>query len=180
MHFSEIFSTKERIKILGYLLEHPSKKINMNKLARKLKLSPGQIHKYITILRKEKIVIKDCINESSYTHSLRLLWNLKRIQKSSLEKILQRSFSKLKGYGIFGSWANGTNTEEADLDIWLKMDKEPDDLQIANARREIQKKIGVAVDLVVATPIKLKHFKDKSETFYFSLYHGKVLWGENL
>lgn len=180
MNLSMIFSTKEREKILDYLLKYPTKKINMNKLARDLDLSPGQIHKYVSILRKEKIIANDQLKEFHITFALRLLLNHKRIQKANIVKILHNSFPQLKGLGIFGSWARGTNLEGADLDIWLKMEDEPNDLEIAKAKRAIERKIKVPVDLVIASPKRLKHIKEKSDAFYFSLYSGINIWGEEL
>lgn len=180
MKMHPLLSTKEREKILGYLLEHPSGRINMNKLARELKLSVGQIHKYVSILRKDGLVVGDELQEIPFTCALRLLWNLKRIQEADAVRILRRHFPKLKGVGIYGSWAGGTNLEDADLDIWVKMKKEPGDIELAKARKEIEGKIGVPVDITITTPERLEHFLEKSEAFYFSLYNGRILWGEGL
>ncbi|MFH1448245.1 MAG: nucleotidyltransferase domain-containing protein [Candidatus Micrarchaeota archaeon] len=180
MNICPLFATKEREKILDYLLEHPSERINMNGLARKLHLSPGQIHKYITILRKAGLVEKDTIKETPLTGVLRLTHNLKRIAQTKLVDILRRGFPRVKGIGIYGSWASGTNLEDADLDIWLKIEKEPADENMAKMRKKLEKKLGIPVDIVIATPERLKHFQEKSDSFYFSLYHGRILWGEGL
>lgn len=180
MKLSTILSTKKREKILGYLLQHPSERINMNKLARDLNLSPGQIHKYVSILRKEKIIVNNLLREFYPTFALRLLWNIKRIQKVDIANIAHNHFPKLKGIGIFGSWARGTNLEKADLDIWLKMEDEPSDLEIVKIKKAIERKIKVPLDIIIATPKRLKHFKEKSDVFYFSLYNGITIWGEEL
>jgi predicted AAA+ superfamily ATPase len=76
MKIYPLLSTDERERILGYVLGHPSERINMNKLARELKLSVGQIHKYVTILREYKIVMDDRLQEIPLTCALRLLWNV--------------------------------------------------------------------------------------------------------
>ncbi len=180
MDLPKLFSTRERVKILGFLLEHPSAKINMNKLARDLKLSPGQIHKYITILRQEKIVVDDQLKESYVTYSLRRLWNIKKIQDADIPKIARRYFPKFKGLGIFGSWAKGDNKEESDLDIWLKLDFEPTDLEVAEAKKAMEKSIRANLDIVIASPKRLKHLHETSDIFYFSLYNGITVWGEEL
>lgn len=179
MKIYPLLSTKEREKILGYLLYH-QENINMNKLARKLNLSVGQIHKYVSILRKEGLVVNDELKETPFTCALRLLWNLKRIQEAGVVGMLRNCFPELEGLGLYGSWASGTNLEGADLDIWVKMKKEPGDLEIVKARKEIEPKIGVPVDITIATPERLEHFREKSDAFYFSLYNGIILWGEGL
>jgi len=180
MNLPRLFSTRERVKILAFLLEHPSTKINMNKIARDLKLSPGQIHKYIAILRREKIVIDDQLKESCVTASLRRLMNIKKILEAGIVKIARSHFPKLKGLGIFGSWAKGENWEESDLDIWLKLDSEPTDLEVAEAKKAIEKSIRAGLDIVIASPKRLKHLHETSDIFYFSLYNGITIWGEEL
>ena len=108
------------------------------------------------------------------------MWNIKRIQEAKVVDVLRGRFPESEGIGIYGSWAHGTNFEGADLDIWLSMKKEPEDLKIAKARRELEERAGVPVDITTATPERLKHFREKSEAFYFSLYNGLILWGEGL
>jgi predicted nucleotidyltransferase len=180
MKIYRLLSTDERERILGYVLEHPSERINMNKLARELKLSVGQIHKYVTILREYKIVMDDRLQEIPLTCALRLLWNLKRIKEAKVVGILRRGLPNIIGIGIYGSWASGTNSEGADLDLWVNTEKEPDDISIAKVRRELETRMQLPVDLTITTPDRLAHFRKKSDAFYFSLYHGIVLWGDRL
>jgi predicted nucleotidyltransferase len=180
MNIVPLFSTKEREEILSYLLTNPSEEITMRGLARKLKLSPGQVHKYIGILKKEGLFERKRLKETPLTSSLRLLWNLKRIDDAGIVGILRRGFTKVAGVGMYGSWASGTNLEDSDLDLWVKTETEPKDIEIAKVRKELEAKIKVPVDVVIATPERLEHFRVKSDSFYFSLYNGKLLWGEGL
>lgn len=180
MKLHPLMSTMERELILGYLFGHPSEKINMNKLARELKLSVGQIHKYVSLLRKYGFVSKDKLQQVPIICALRLLWNMKMIGEKGLVRVLRRHFKELKGVGIFGSWALGTNLERADLDVWVKMDEEPEDIDLAKTKREMESKMKVPVDIIIATPETLEHFRRKSDAFYFSLYNGRLLWGEGL
>jgi predicted nucleotidyltransferase/DNA-directed RNA polymerase subunit H (RpoH/RPB5) len=180
MRIHPLLSTEEREKILGYLLMHPSEKINMNGVARELGLSPGQVHKYVSILRKEGLVEKDEWKEVPLAHSLRLLFNIKKVGGAGIVDVLRRELPGVEGIGIFGSWASGTNAEGSDLDIWVKMGKEPEELAVAKARKRLEGKVGVPVDIVIATPERMKHFREKSDAFYFSLYNGRILWGEGL
>ncbi len=180
MNIIALFSTKEREKILDYLLAHPSEEIIMRELARKLSLSAGQIHKYVGILKKEGLFKGNRLKETPLTSSLRLLWNLKRIEGAGITGILRRRFGKAAGIGMYGSWASGTNSEGSDLDLWVKTETEPKDIEIAEARKELESKLGAPVDIVIASPKRLERFREKSDAFYFSLYNGKVLWGEGL
>ena len=179
MNITRLLSTKEREKILGYLLTRPSEEMTMRALAGKLGLSAGQIHKYFGILRKEGLFEGDRLKEGPLTASLRLLWNVKRIEEAGVVEILRRRIRKVAGIGIYGSWAAGTNSEDSDLDLWVKTEAEPlDDLEIAKARKELESKLGVPADIVIASSERLKRFREKSDAFYFSLYNGRLLWGE--
>ena len=180
MKIQPLFSTKERELILAYLLDHPSEKINMNQLARKLRISVGQIHKYISILRREGIVKDNNLQDTPTIRSLRILHNLQKINERKVIQLLKRSIPDILGIGIYGSWAKGTNIENADLDIWIKIKKSPSDIDIAKTRKEIESAIRVSVDMTIATPESMKHFREKSDSFYFSLYNGIKLWGKEL
>jgi len=180
MKIQPLYSTKEREKILSHLLDHPSEKINMNQLARRLKISVGQVHKYVSILRKEGIVKGDSLQDTATIRSLRVLCNLQKINEKKIIQLLKRHLPDISGIGIYGSWAKGTNIENADLDLWIKMKKSPSDIDIAKTRKEIETVIGVPVDLTIATSESMKHFREKSDSFYFSLFNGIKLWGEEL
>ena len=180
MEIEKLLSTPERTKMLSYLLYHPREKVGFNSLARKLSLSPGQIHKYAAILVKEGLLEGGVLEESAKAQALRLVFNLARIEEAAAVQILRKRFPKLKGVGLFGSWAAGTNDNESDVDFWLKLDDEPPDLELARARAEIGKKLSAEADLTIATGERLEQFKKKSEAFYYSLYSGKTLWGEAL
>jgi predicted nucleotidyltransferase len=180
MSINALLSTKERLAILEHALYHPDEPINMNRMAKLLKLSPGQIHKYVEILRGEGLVEADRVQETPLAQSLRALLNTSRVEGADVDGILRKHFPKMKGWGLFGSWAAGTNFEGSDLDIWMKLEKEPPDLELARAKNEIAKKLGVQADLIAATPKRLDGFRQKSDAFYFALYNGKRMRGEGL
>ncbi|MFH1199782.1 MAG: nucleotidyltransferase domain-containing protein [Candidatus Micrarchaeota archaeon] len=181
MNITELFSTGERQKILGYLLSHPSQGMTMRALAKKLGLSAGQIHKYFAILGKEGLFEQGRLKEGPLISSLRLLWNVKRIEEAGVVGIIRHRIGAVAGIGLYGSWASGTNAEGSDLDLWVKTEAEPeDDLKLAKARKEIESRLGVPVDVVIASSQRLARLREKSDAFYFSLYNGRVLWGEGL
>jgi predicted nucleotidyltransferase len=180
MDITEFMSTRERLSILEHLLYHPSDEIVPDRVAKKAKVSRSQAHKYVTILRKQGLVAGRRMAESPLVQALRALLNVKKVEEAGVDGILKRHFQKMKGWGLFGSWAAGTNSEGSDLDIWMKLEREPQDLEMARAKSEISGKLGVGVDLVAATPQRLEGFRKKSDAFYYSLYNGKLMRGEGL
>jgi predicted nucleotidyltransferase len=180
MDISRLLSTSERLKILAYVLSHPSEEIVPDRIARKVGVSRSQAHKYVAIMRGEGLVRGKQLEQGPVPDSLRLLMNTRRISEARLTDALRRRFPKATGIGVFGSWANGTNEEGSDLDVWLKMPAEPPDLEVARAKKETGEKLGAPLDMFIATPARLSRLREKSDAFYFSLYNGKLLWGEGL
>ncbi len=180
MNIHEITSTEERERILSYLLQHQPKEINMNRIAKELGLSPGQIHKYINILRRNRILGGTGISDTPLVRVLRITDNIFKIEDSKLIQEIRKSIRDTKGIGMYGSWAEGTNTETSDLDIWIKTEHEPEDIELAKLRRKLEKKLGSKVDMIILTKDRLSRLREKSDSFYFSLYYSMTLWGERL
>ena len=180
MNMQCLFSTKERERMMIYILYNPTKKINLHEIARTVKISPSQAHKYISILRKQNIIKNNLLHDSVLIRSLRLTQNILKIENKKLVTYLKKSIQNIQGIGMYGSWSKGSNDKTADLDIWIKTSKEVDDLTIAKARRTLEKKFLIAIDLIVITPKQLEYFREKNPSFYFSLYNSIKLWGEGL
>jgi len=180
MDIPSLLSTDERVKLLSHILLHPSEEIVPDRVARKAGVSKSQSHKYAGILRKNGIVKGKALQDTPPVRALRALLNVERLARANVIPLLCRRFPKAKGIGMFGSFASGTNSEDSDLDIWVKMDCEPSDLEVARAKKELGGKLGAQVDIVVATPQRLLRLREKSDAFYFSLYNGRILWGEAL
>jgi len=118
MDISQLVSRKERLVLFEYLLYHPFEEIVPNRLAKKVGVSRSQAHKYVNILRKAGLVKGKTLQETPMLQSLRALINVVRLEKAGVGSMLERHFPKMKGWGVFGSWAFGTNSEASDLDIW--------------------------------------------------------------
>ena len=176
---TKLYSTPEREKILVFLLYNPKPKITMRQIAKKLSISHSQVHKYITMLKKMRIVKDMELIETPFVRSLRLTQNIIRLEKVKVAKILRKRVKDITGIGIFGSWANGSNTSTSDVDIWIKVRKEPELITIAEARRELEK-IGAGVDFTILTEEKIRGHMERNPPFYFSLVHSMVLWGEGI
>ena len=172
--------TKRAERLLFYILEHPNEEISQTRLAKKLGMSPGQVHNYVARWRKCGLVKGSRAVDSPEVRALRRWRNILRVGKADVVKLILRHFPKAKGIGVYGSWAEGTNEEGSDLDAWVRLENKPDDLALANAGREIADKLGVQVDLTVLTPNQEKEWLERNDAFYFSIYHGIVLWGSGL
>ena len=172
---SKLLSSKERIKVLEYVLYRKS--IKVSEVSKELRLSKGFVSEYLYFLYKNKILDKNngySLNNNYMTKAIKILLNANKIDVSKIKKPF------IKGIGIFGSWANGTNMYTSDLDIWIKTDEYPDENELAYLSKTLRKMTKNEVQLLVLTPVKLEQIK-KDRPFFSSLYHSSlVLCGETI
>lgn len=170
----KIFSTKERVKILKAVI-FSEKPISVSAIAEKLKISRGLVPKYFDVLAKEGITkrvngkySKYLITDSSATKGIRILFNIQAINSAIFKK-----YGFVEAVGLYGSCAKGENTEDSDVDIWLKI-KDVGDAKIAPLTTEINKKIKNAKVLFLTVP-KVEKMKKDDELFYHSLVFGSII-----
>lgn len=170
-----IFSTKERIKILKAVIfsEQP---ISVNVVAARLKISKGLVSKYLDVLLNEGIAKKSngkyLIVDSSITKGSKILLNIADIDAGIFKK-----FEFVEAVGLYGSCAKGENTDDSDVDLWIKI-KDVSDEKAASLTAVINKKIKNVKPLFLTTK-KIEKMKKDDELFYHSLSFGSiVLYGE--
>lgn len=179
MNLNEIFSTKEREKILYYILDNPEIKITVKRLSKELKLSKGLISQYLRLLERNKIIMKDKkyrVNmQNPLTKGLKIISNLNKIDIEKFKRI-----DGLLGVGLYGSWAKGTNRKYSDVDIWVKVKKYPSDERVAETAANLRKSIG-KVKILILHPTRIERLKKEDPIFYHSLVFGSIiLLGERL
>lgn len=171
-----IFSTKERIKILKAVIfsEQP---ISVNVVAAKLKISKGLVSKYLDVLLREGIAKKSkgkyLIMNSSITKAAKILLNV-----TAIDTGIFRKFNFVEAVGLYGSCAKGENTDESDVDLWVKV-KDVGDGKAASLTALMNKKIKNTKPLFL-TAQKIEKMKKEDMLFYHSLSFGSIaLYGKN-
>jgi predicted nucleotidyltransferase len=177
MNIPELFSTKERLSLLSKIL-FENGEIRIHDIARKAKTSPAQAHKYVLILERNGLIRNRRLVDSAAVQNIRTLLNLKLLDDTNIVASIRKTLPKVIGIGVFGSWADGTNGEESDVDLWVRLPQIADESQAATSKKALETRLGKKVDLILVSPEMQSGLKLKSEAFYYSLYHGKVLWGE--
>ena len=170
-----IFSTDERIRILKAII-FSNKPIGVSTIASKLKVSKGLVSKYLDVLSKESIARKSkgkyMIIDSVVTRGIRILINLVNIDIK-----IFRKFDFVEAAGLYGSCSKGENTEDSDVDIWIKT-KEISDEKAASLTAEINRKIRNVRPLFLTTK-KIEKMKKEDKLFYNSLSFGSItIYGE--
>jgi len=170
-----IFSTKERIKILKAVI-FSDQPISVNLLAVKLKISKGLVSKYLDVLLKEGITKKSngkyLIVDSLITKGAKILLNITGVDAGIFKR-----FDFVEAVGLYGSCAKGENTDESDVDLWIKI-KDVSDEKAAPLTAQMNKKIRNVKPLFL-TAKKIEKMKNDDELFYHSLSFGSiVLYGK--
>jgi predicted nucleotidyltransferase len=166
-----LFSTSQRIKILQTVIFR-SGSVSVNNIASQLRLSKGLVSKYFQILLKEQILKKEkgklVVADNTSVKAVKILLNLRRIDT--------RIFSKypfVTAVGLYGSCARGENTEDSDVDLWVRV-KDVEETKIASLTSEINKKIKNA-KLLFLSDKKIEKLRKEDIMFYHSLSFGSII-----
>lgn len=178
VHF--MLTLLKRGMVLEFVLNNPTSETKVRELARKLNLSPAYISKTLKTLRDEGMIKNNRVDlNSPMVKALKIFLNVKKlVEKGVIDTI--KSLNVISA-GVYGSWANGTNYEDSDLDIWIKVEKHPGEMRIASLVGEIRKIVGRNVQMLVLTPDNVKRLKGEDPVFYYSLAFGSiVICGETI
>ena len=177
MKINMLLSTREREGILNDVLFKQGE-ISVADVSRSLKVSKGFVSKFFSLLSKERILKKSknkyVVLANLKVRLLRILFNLRLFTEFNFGK-----YSFVRGAGIYGSCAKGENTEDSDIDIWIKIDK-TDERELAKVTGSLKKLSGRISPLYLSRE-KLETLKKEDPPFYNSIVHGSIkLYGEDL
>ena len=167
----KIFSTKQRIKILQAIILKTGN-ISVNNIANQLRLSKGLASKYFDILAKigilKKVNGKLRITDSSLVKGIKILLNIKSINLNIFKK-----FPFVRSVGLYGSCAKGENTEDSDIDLWIKVNSINEE-KLASLTSRLNKEIRNIKPLFL-TDKKIEKAKKDDPLFYHSLVFGSII-----
>lgn len=177
MNINELLSTKERVKILEFVL-YKKGQVTVSGVARSLNVSKGLVSKFFGILKKEKILkrVKNrfLVTDHTNTKTMRILLNLNKFDSRIFQK-----YKFVRAAGIYGSFVTGENTEESDIDLWV-LTEDTSDENIAKLTNELKRKYG-NIEPFYLTKDKLQILKKEDITFYHSLVFGSItVYGEKI
>lgn len=161
--------TKNNIQILKIIDKEP---LHIRDIADKLDISPGSVHKFVKLLKKN-VLIKEVKQKNKVIISLnrdnQIIKQIKIIINFS-DIINARAYNKLKKLGkigVYGSFANGTNDKDSDLDIWIKTEKK--EMELRPIIRDLEKQLNIKVNPLILTKTKIESLKKNDPEFYIRL-----------
>lgn len=168
MNIFKIF-TKKNIEIIKLI---DKEQHHIRDIADKLNISPGSVHKLVKLLKKDNLIkeikeknrIKIILNkDNEIVKQIKVIINFNDI----INTTTYRKFKKLGSIGIYGSYANGTNDIDSDLDIWIFTEKK--ELKIRPIIRELEKELNVKVNLLLLNKQKISSLEKNDPEFYTRL-----------
>lgn len=162
-------------KILSFLFNHPSRSFMEKEIVKATKISKSAVNEALKELAKDKLVLQEKKGRMSlYSADLDdpVIRRLKSTENVSLLKPLVEQLKKLsRKIILFGSFADGTNIEESDIDLFVLSD------QLENVQRIIQKSpLAEKTQPVIKKPAEFISLDKKKPLFYQEIERGIILW----
>ena len=88
-----------------------------------------------------------------------------------------KKYHFIKSAGLYGSCAKGENTEDSDMDLWIRVEEVGEE-KLAPLTIELNKKIK-DMKILFLTDTKVEKIKKEDSLFYNALFFGSIiLYGE--
>ncbi len=179
MNIWRILSSKERVETLEFILE--KEVIGVEEVATSLKRSKGFVSQFLRLLEKEGILKKQrrkyfVLHEAPEVRAIKIMLNMIKLQKS----LVKRRKEWMVSVGIYGSFSKGTNREDSDVDVWIRVEKRPEEREIAAIERELSEELEKPVHILILTPERIERIKKDDPVFYCELVNSFVIWGEGV
>lgn len=161
--------TKNNIRIIKQIDKNP---LHIRDIADKLKVSPGSVHKLAKIMKKDNLIkeekqknriIISLNRDKTITKQIKIIINFNDLVNSSAYIKL----ANLGKIGIYGSFANGTNDNHSDLDLWIRTNKK--EIEIRSIIHELEKELNTKVNILLLTESKIGLLKKNDPEFYTRL-----------
>lgn len=174
----ELFKTEERIKIIRYIAREST--FTAVSVVEVTGTSKGHVSRYLNLLSGYGIVIRE-------GRRYRWIENAESIQIKKMLNIdmLWRYISLpewAEGIGVYGSVAEGMDTKESDLDIWVLVRSYDSRTEInaAKLERRISEATGMETHILILTREKLEDLRKTDIPFHESLIRRSIaLKGES-
>ena len=162
-------------KVLSFLLNHPSRSYMEKEIVKATKVSKSAANEALKELAKDKFVLQEKKGRMSF-YSVDLndpvIRRLKSTENVSLLKPLIEQLKKnSQKIILFGSFAEGTNVEESDIDLFI-LSNRPDSVQKVIQKSPLAEKIQP----VIKKPSEFIGFDKKKPLFYQEIERGIILW----
>jgi predicted nucleotidyltransferase len=168
-------------RILEVFINNPEKEFHVRQLSKSLKKSPTTISKYLKNLEKEGVLKSEeklnhllfkAYPEKENFRKLKKDYNLKKIEDSGLVNFLIKTFNYPKTIILFGSYANGENIPNSDIDLFVLS---PIKKEVSLAK--LEEKLKCPINLIVKSFQEFEKMKGKNPELLNNIINGTILYG---
>jgi predicted nucleotidyltransferase len=174
--FAQKLYHKTPLRILSFLSLHPTEIFSAKEIADNIKASKGATNQALRLFLTMAIVSRE---KKGNTFLYRLNFDNIILKQFKIFEVLlgiQNLIKDIMPYCyqiiLFGSCANGSNTEKSDIDLFVKTDQ----------KRKVQKFINkykttnLKIQAVILDPLEIAASKKEDKPFYEQVKKGIVLW----
>lgn len=170
-----LISSKIRRAILKEFLSNPENKYYVRQLAGMLLVSVGSLHKELAKLEKEGMLQSEYLgnlrlfrvnkNHPLYQEIKQIIFKTEGIEGRMKESL--KDFQGLKAAFIYGSFAEGKERPDSDIDLFLLGDIDEDNLvrKISNLESEFNREINYTI----YNETELANEKNKHNSFILDI-----------
>ncbi len=171
-------------KVLSLFLACPARHFYGSEISQKARISIGQTSKILGELLRAGVVEKErkgkteLYNLTEMTPELRLYKAMNTVM--NIAPLTKRLASMCRIAMLYGSCANGLNTEESDLDL-LVVSNDREQVLDAVARHSPRERYGFAeIHPVIKTPAEWAGLEAKDPVFFAEVQKGIVLYEKGI
>ncbi len=180
---NQLISTHAQ-KVLQFLLMHPAKMCYEREIARGTKISYGSANKVLKQLSKEGLIEKKIEGRMCYYSIDTANPYIKEFKILSNLTILEPLVECLKQYTrrviLYGSWADGTDSEESDIDLFIITSSEDKVRSIINKFSDSSHIANRKIQAIITTPADLLDQDENDKVFTKEVEQGKILWEKEI
>lgn len=168
-------------KLLRFFLLHPGQSFFEREVSRKTNLSPSSTNHALNRLfranllnrqRSGKMCFYSIDKTNPYLKEFKVLNNLLFIEPL-VERLKKHSHKLI----LFGSWAEGADTENSDIDLFVVSSEKEQVLSIINKFSYSTKLGNRKIQAIIRSPQQLLKKQDKQERLFLEqVEKGKILW----
>lgn len=175
-HITELI-TPYSIRLLSILAYNPMRAFYQRELARKAKVSVGETNKILKKLVRHAIVTEEKRGRTyfyRFNTGNALARQIKiMITVSTLNSLVEEIKQFSPKIVLFGSCAEGTDTAESDIDLFvLTVEK----IKVRTKINQYSARMERKVSAIIVDPSQLSSMKSKDKALYERIMDGIVLW----
>lgn len=172
-----LFNTAQQ-KILAFLAENAGESYQEKEVAKKTVVKKSAVNLALRELFEMKIINRQKIGRSSlYSADAKknIIREIKVLQNiSTIEPLVNKLEEDSQKIVLFGSFADGTNTKDSDIDLFILTNHPTAIRKILN-----DSALAERIQIITKTPVEMLKINKNKPVLFQEIEKGRVLWEKN-